>query len=35
MKIVFPITKNDYTDTLKLNLYLTKTKELITINLGK
>lgn len=35
MKIVFPITKNDYTDTLKLNLYLTKTKEVITINLSK
>lgn len=35
MTIVFPITKDDYTDTLKLNLYLTKTKETITINLSK
>lgn len=35
MTIVFPITKEDYTDTLKLNLYLTKTKETITINLSK
>ena len=35
MNIVFPITKDEYTDTLKLNLYLTKTKETITINLSK
>lgn len=31
----FPITKDDYTDTLKLNLYLEKTKKNITINLSK
>lgn len=35
MNIVFPITKDDYTETLKLNLYLTKTKEIKTINLSK
>ena len=33
--LVFPITKDEYTDNLKLNLYLTKTKERITINLSK